>query len=238
MTPTSAWKFSIPSPIVMGEQTESDRLKIKTISSVIQSPFFLSGKGMFGFTMQDSNNPVESYIADETNFKPTKITNINTTVPHYAIGKTKIIHWRAKDGLSIEGLLTYPAHYEKGKRYPLIVEIHGGPQDVFHQQYLARLSIFPVSVFSSRGYFYSRPNIRGSDGYGWKFAHANYKDWGGNDQRVPPTQAEEFYRALTERKIPVEMILYPNTKHVLSAGKLQYVLDGAKRTINWIEKYS
>jgi len=135
----------------------------------------------FSFTMQDSTHPIEAYISPLTIFNARKISHVNKNPSLYPLGKTVLIHWQAKDNVKIEGLLTYPVNYHKGHRYPLIVEIHGGPGDVFYQRYIARNSVFPIAVYAAEGYAYLRPNIRGSLGYGLHFRQLNKNDWGGKD---------------------------------------------------------
>mgnify|MGYP000871621794 CR=1 FL=1 len=80
-----------------------------------------------------------------------------------------------------EGLLTYPANYEPGKRYPLLTYLHGGPVSAFTQQYVPANVFYPIAAFSAEGYAVFRPNIRGSDGRGGDFRKANIRDWGGMD---------------------------------------------------------
>jgi dipeptidyl aminopeptidase/acylaminoacyl peptidase len=92
-----------------------------------------------------------------------------------------VVRWKGAEGQEIEGLLTYPVGYQKGKRYPLLLIIHGGPMGVFTQTYIGSPSPYPVAVFASRGYAVLRPNPRGSSGYGKEFRYGNYKDWGGKD---------------------------------------------------------
>ena len=62
----------------------------------------------------------------------------------------------------IEGLITYPSNYQKGKKYPLILNIHGGPMGVFSQSYTGASSIYPLQAFAQEGYAVLRPNPRGS----------------------------------------------------------------------------
>ena len=50
---------------------------------------------------------------------------MNPSFENMAHGKTDIIRWRSTDGLVIEGLLTYPINYRKGKKVPLVLNIHG-----------------------------------------------------------------------------------------------------------------
>lgn len=135
----------------------------------------------FVFTEEDSNHPEEIYESAIFPFHPEKMTNINADIAKYPLPKTEVIHWRSKDGLEIEGLLTYPMNYQPGKSYPLIVELHGGPGDLFQQRFVGRRSVYPIAIFAAENYAYLRPNIRGSNGYGHKFRSKNHDDWGGHD---------------------------------------------------------
>jgi dipeptidyl aminopeptidase/acylaminoacyl peptidase len=54
------------------------------------------------------------------------------------VPKTEVIKWKSADGREIEGLLTYPLNYMEGKKYPLILNIHGGPAGVFIQSFYCR----------------------------------------------------------------------------------------------------
>ena len=109
------------------------------------------------------------------------MSQVNAKLPTPPLGKTEVLRWKSKDGLDIEGLLTYPTRYEKGERYPLLLNVHGGPAGVFTQSFVAAPGSYPIAAFSARGYAVLRPNPRGSSGYGKKFRYANYGDWGGGD---------------------------------------------------------
>ena len=95
--------------------------------------------------------------------------------------KTEIISWKSFDGLEIEGILTYPKNYKKGTKYPIILQIHGGPAGVFSERFNGRPGIYMTEYFSEKGYVTIKPNPRGSTGYGKDFRYANYKDWGFGD---------------------------------------------------------
>lgn len=112
---------------------------------------------------------------------PQRVSRANDDLPKLPLGDTQVIHWKGPDGLDIEGLLTYPAGYETGKKYPLILNIHGGPTGVFGENYIGRFAVYPLATFASRGYAILRPNPRGSGGYGKKFRFGNLGDWGGKD---------------------------------------------------------
>jgi dipeptidyl aminopeptidase/acylaminoacyl peptidase len=138
---------------------------------------------MVGYVSQNSDHAPEAFVTTLDSFAATQVSRVNADAPSHPIGRTEVIRWKSTEGLEIEGLLTYPVGYEKGRRYPLILNIHGGPAGVFVQSYLAARGIYPLAAFSAQGYAVLRPNPRGSSGYGKAFRHANRKDWGGGDYR-------------------------------------------------------
>ncbi len=122
------------------------------------------------------------YVAPVHDFRPQPVSDINKNTSRISrLIDTEVIPWKSKEGEDIEGLLTYPVGYEKGKRYPLLLIIHGGPMGAFMQTYDGTAAYYPVAAFASHGYAVLRPNPRGSTGYGKKFRYANYGDWGGGD---------------------------------------------------------
>ena len=137
----------------------------------------------FGLNVQSWDKPSEAYMTSATQWSPVPVSKINADSPKHALGKTEVMRWKASDGLEIEGLLTYPVAHEKGKRYPLLLIIHGGPTGVFTQAFIGNRSQYPIAAFAAQGWAVLRCNIRGSSGYGRKFRYANYKDWGGMDYK-------------------------------------------------------
>lgn len=136
---------------------------------------------MIGFSLEATDKPAEAHISRVEKWAPVKVSNVNKDFTEMPVAKTEIIRWKSQDKQEIEGLLTYPANYEKGKKYPLLLVIHGGPMGVFTQSCIANPSPYPVATFAARGYAVLRANPRGSSGYGHKFRYANYGDWGGKD---------------------------------------------------------
>jgi dipeptidyl aminopeptidase/acylaminoacyl peptidase len=96
-------------------------------------------------------------------------------------GKTDSIEW-SNDGFSIQGWLMLPANYDPNKKYPMIVEVHGGPAAAETSSWSARGSL-GSAAFSALGYFVLMPNPRGSYGQGEAFTQANRKDFGYGDLR-------------------------------------------------------
>ena len=136
---------------------------------------------MLGLPMESTDDPPEAYVMAVNAKSPVRVSAANVDMPKLALGKTEVVRWKSKDGLEIEGLLTYPVNYEKGKKYPLILNIHGGPTGVFMESFIGRAGLYPIATFAARGYAVLRPNPRGSGGYGKTFRFGNYNDWGGKD---------------------------------------------------------
>jgi dipeptidyl aminopeptidase/acylaminoacyl peptidase len=134
-----------------------------------------------GYEFEAPDTAPEAFCVPVDTPKPVQVSRANTDLPKLAVGETKVVSWKGKDGLAIEGLLTYPAGYEQGRRYPLILNIHGGPSGAFTEAFIGKSSIYPIAAFSARGYAVLRPNPRGSSGYGKDFRFANMADWGGMD---------------------------------------------------------
>ncbi len=134
-----------------------------------------------GSGWESPSDPPEAFVASLAGGQPVQVSRANTDLGRLPLGETKVIRWKSKDGLDVEGLLTLPVGYEQGKKYPLILNIHGGPTGVFQENFIGKLSVYPIATFAGRGYAVLRPNPRGSAGYGKKFRFANEKDWGGMD---------------------------------------------------------
>jgi dipeptidyl aminopeptidase/acylaminoacyl peptidase len=101
-----------------------------------------------------------------------------------AWGKAENVEW-TNDGFNIQGWLLPPAQVESGKKYPMVVLIHGGPSSAVTPDWPASfgMSRAIIAALSSRGYYVLMPNPRGSYGRGENFTRANVKDFGGGDLR-------------------------------------------------------
>jgi len=131
---------------------------------------------MLAFVFNDAKTPNDIWIAPSTGRGAQRLTNFNSQIKDFALVTTEVVRWKAPDGLDIEGLLVKPLGYEPGKRYPLILQIHGGPYAQFAYGLNTR-----AQIFAANGYAVLLPNPRGSTGYGQKFTTANVGDWGGKD---------------------------------------------------------
>jgi dipeptidyl aminopeptidase/acylaminoacyl peptidase len=134
------------------------------------------GKTIAGIFRSYSRAPEVVLITGESP-TPTPVTSRNASLKP-AWGEAKSITWK-NDGYEVQGWLLYPRDFDPGKKYPLVVYVHGGPSHI-------SLSHWPGSHdFSSglagMGYFVLSPNPRGSFGQGEAFTRANVKDFGYGD---------------------------------------------------------
>lgn len=97
-------------------------------------------------------------------------------------GEAVSLTW-SNDNFQIQGWLLLPAHYDPNKKYPLIVEVHGGPAADVASSWDGGGGGFTAGSFSNLGYFVLMPNPRGSFGQGEAFTQANRKDFGYGDLR-------------------------------------------------------
>lgn len=146
----------------------------------VREPALSADKSAISFVKQAPDTAPEAYFSTLKDFNPIKLSSVNESMTDYPIAKTEKISWDS-EGLTIEGLLTYPKDFQPGNKYPLLLIIHGGPMGVYEESYLGIPFAYPISVFSDDGYFVLRTNPRGSTGYGPEFRHANFHDWGGKD---------------------------------------------------------
>ncbi|MFQ5791772.1 MAG: prolyl oligopeptidase family serine peptidase, partial [Acidobacteriota bacterium] len=100
--------------------------------------------------------------------EPRRVTTVfDYLARDFRLPRQEAIQWKGADGVTVEGLLYYPLSYEAGRRYPLVVQTHGGPaaSDKFG---FGRWSNY-VQVLTAKGYAVLKPNYRGSTGYGDSF---------------------------------------------------------------------
>jgi dipeptidyl aminopeptidase/acylaminoacyl peptidase len=100
--------------------------------------------------------------------QPVRVTGVYDAVARtFHLPRQDRFTWKSTDGAAIEGLLFYPLEYQPGRRYPLVVQLHGGPWDADRFGFWGWSDY--VQVLTAKGYAVLRPNYRGSIGYGNAF---------------------------------------------------------------------
>lgn len=167
--------------VLKGQKGKGEAKPLFPLAGTSGASDYIPSTGAMAFVYQTPDQPAEVYFKSTMDASPKVLTQHNSEIELPKMGKTELIRWKSKDGLEIEGLLTYPVGYEAGKKYPGILQIHGGPGGVFSKSFTGAPSIYLTQYFAEQGFFVLRPNPRGSTGYGKEFRYANFKDWGFGD---------------------------------------------------------
>ena len=77
-----------------------------------------------GATMDDGNVVL---VSGADGAQPKRIFEDHDRMKDYNIARSQTLSWKGADNWDIEGVLTYPLNYQPGKKYPLILQVHGGP---------------------------------------------------------------------------------------------------------------
>ena len=106
---------------------------------------------------------------------PEKKTTLNPWLADVKLGRQETIRYAARDGKEIEGILVHPVGAKKGRAAPMIVMVHGGPENHYRNGWLTWYSS-PGQVAAGRGYAIFYPNYRGSTGRGVAFSRISQGD--------------------------------------------------------------
>lgn len=120
--------------------------------------------------------PSELYAGDADGNGLKKLTGLNSWVVGKKISLPEKHSFKNEKGMEIEYWVMKPSNYEPGKKYPLLLEIHGGPTAMWGPG--ERSMWHEYQFFCSKGYGVVYCNPRGSGGYGEAFMWANINDWG------------------------------------------------------------
>ncbi|MFA4926050.1 MAG: prolyl oligopeptidase family serine peptidase [Candidatus Aminicenantales bacterium] len=99
------------------------------------------------------------------------IAEINPGFKNKKIARTEVIKWKGALEEEVEGILYYPHDYQPGKKYPLFLNIHGGPTGIDLDEFDESYAYYP-NLLAQKGCFVLRPNYHGSTGYGQKFVES------------------------------------------------------------------
>lgn len=145
------------------------RLQLGEVNPLGDYDGSIARNGAIAFVGTTPHHPGEIYYRSPSG-KLTRLTDYNGALASKPLGKVVTLNWH-REKFGEDGVLTYPVDYTRGKRYPLVLLIHGGPTSASTTNWdeLAQL-------MAARGWFVLRPNYRGSDNLGNAYQHAIYID--------------------------------------------------------------
>jgi dipeptidyl aminopeptidase/acylaminoacyl peptidase len=138
--------------------------------------FDLVGNKMI-FVKTEVANPFEVYLANGAAKNQQRISSFNTDwIATKKLSIPEKHSFKNEKGMEIEYWVMKPTNYEAGKKYPLLLNIHGGPSAMWGPGENSMWHEF--QYFCSKGYGVVYCNPRGSGGYGLDFLRGNVNDWG------------------------------------------------------------
>ncbi|MGR4065536.1 MAG: prolyl oligopeptidase family serine peptidase [Vulcanimicrobiaceae bacterium] len=141
------------------------------VDALIAPQGSIARNGAIVFTGTEAGRPDELYYLAPNAAQPQRITDVNADAAALTLGRVSEVRWTMPGGFSEDGVLTYPPGYIAGKKYPLVLRIHGGPTESSE----AMFDPF-YQLAASHGYLVFAPNYRGSNNLGNAYVRAIYND--------------------------------------------------------------
>jgi dipeptidyl aminopeptidase/acylaminoacyl peptidase len=141
----------------------------------VVSDIALAPNGQIAVLAGSSAQPNEIYAFENGNLRALTHQN-DAWLGEVQLATTEDFTAKGKDGTVINGLLTKPAGYRAGTRYPTLLRIHGGPNGQDQHSFS-----FERELFAANGYAVIAVNYRGSAGRGEAYQKAIYADWGNKE---------------------------------------------------------
>ena len=140
--------------------------------------FSVSNSGSIVFSHSLPSHPAELAVLKPKAKNTTKITSLNKGLLDYKIlGNVEEVWYKSSfDQRDIQGWVVYPPNYDANKKYPFLVENHGGPILNYGNRFSAEMQLYAAA-----GYVVFYPNARGSTSYGEEFANLLYNNYPGQD---------------------------------------------------------
>ncbi len=121
--------------------------------------------------------PSEVYSIDLSTGKLDKLTSFNKkALENIELSRPESFTYKSVDDWTVHGWIMKPVGFEERKKYPLILEIHGGPHTMYANTYFHEMQ-----MLAAQGFAVLYVNPRGSHGYGQQFVDAVRGDYGGKD---------------------------------------------------------
>jgi dipeptidyl aminopeptidase/acylaminoacyl peptidase len=157
-----------------------------SLTKVSEAPYLVgqvsvaAQASVVAFAAATPDRPTEIYRTSMAAFEPRRLTDAGAQIAGWEVGTREVVAWTGPGGVRIEGILHKPTDYDPGRRYPLLVVVHGGPRAVSTPALRLTAGAYPVTHFLMKGALVLQPNYRGSTGYGGKFRqlHRRALGWG------------------------------------------------------------
>lgn len=165
----------------VGAGRGEDRKQLVAPGTVVLTGLSLSDDGQAAaFAGSTPTHASELFSMAHGEPGPRRLTNSNARLDEVRLAKQEVLRFRARDGLELEGVLIRPLDEVEGRRYPLILYVHGGPEAHEQNGWQTNYSK-PGQVAAARGFVVFHPNYRGSTGRGVEFSKLSQGDPAGKE---------------------------------------------------------
>ncbi|MFQ5663232.1 MAG: S9 family peptidase [Terriglobia bacterium] len=159
----------------------SGRKTIIPAGGPVLTDFSLAGDApAAAFIGERPRHPREVFFMKHGDAGPQRLTQSNPWLAEMRFAPQEVVSFTARDGLRLEGILIRPLNPEEGKRYPLILRVHGGPEAHYRNGWLTSYTS-PGQVGAAAGFAVFYPNYRGSTGRGVAFSKRDQGDPAGKE---------------------------------------------------------
>ena len=138
--------------------------------------YSVSNNNKFAYTLGGTQHPADLEVADSKSHK--RLTALNDDLFSFKkIGNVEEVRWKSSfDQRDMQGWIVTPPDFDSSKKYPMILEIHGGPFASYGAVYSAE-----IQAYAAAGYVVLYTNPRGSSGYGKEFGNLIHHDYPNHD---------------------------------------------------------
>jgi dipeptidyl aminopeptidase/acylaminoacyl peptidase len=166
---------------ITADGTGGERKTIVSTGGPILASLSLAADGQSGAFIADSpTHPPEVFFMGHGDEGPRRLTDSNPWLAEKRLAVQEVVQFEARDGVGLEGLLIRPLDEVEGRRYPLILCVHGGPEAHHSNGWLTSYSA-PGQVGAARGFAVFYTNYRGSTGRGVEFSKLSQGDPAGKE---------------------------------------------------------
>ena len=164
----------------VGAETGDSRTLLEPARPVLDGMTGSDDGRTLAFVGESPEHPNEVFVLEPGDEAPRRVTDSNPWLAEIRLAPQEPVSWQARDGLELYGVLIRPLDEAPGEAYPLIVQVHGGPESRYADGWLTSYSLHG-QVAAARGIAVFYPNYRASTGRGVEFSKLDHGDMGGKE---------------------------------------------------------
>jgi len=197
----------------------------------------VGNKGEIAIAGSTAGRPSELYYMPSPNDPPKRLTDFNSELASRALGRSEPIQWKGPDGFQEDGVLLYPPDFQKEKKYPLVLIIHGGPRSASTTQF-----DFLGQLMAAQDCVVFQPNYRGSENLGNTYTRAIWNDAGDGPGRdvMAGLDAVKKLGFIDDSRIAVSGWSYGGymTSWLIGHYHIWKVALAGAPVTNWLDQYN